>query len=130
MCDVQLREAASHVIAGHGSRGDVEPVPAIDRHDGQRQVRQFVFRKLCPHTLVNVIRGVSLGNKRQRFGPLQRGALEKALSLAERLQALTPSTNVDATIHTVIDFIRAPLDKPGCGIARQGSDCEDGNAER
>jgi hypothetical protein len=50
-------------------------------------------------------------------GEVRLGAVGTTLS-PERLQALTLSTNVDATIHNIIDFIRAPLGKPSMLRAR------------
>jgi hypothetical protein len=55
----QRRQAAGHVIARHRARGNVHPVPAVDRHDCQTEMRQLVFRELLPHALVHVVRDVS-----------------------------------------------------------------------
>ena len=76
-CRVQLRDAAGHVVARHRARGDVEPVPAVDRHDRQAQVHQFILGELRPHALVYVVRDASLRDERERFGPLERGALAR-----------------------------------------------------
>src|SRR5207247_10858544 len=61
---VQLREAAGHVVAGHRARSDVEPIPAVDRHDRQAQVHQLVLRELLPQALAPVVRATTLRAER------------------------------------------------------------------
>ena len=55
-------------------------------------MHQLVLRELLPHALVHVVRDTGLGDERERFGPLQRGALARRVvrRLAPRVEAVEP----------------------------------------
>ena len=55
-------------------------------------MRQLVLRELLPHALVHVIWDTSLGDERERFSPLQRGALPRRVvrRLAPCVKAVEP----------------------------------------
>src|ERR1043165_5867865 len=61
------------VLSGHRTKPDSEPVPAVDRDDRERQVNQFLFRKMLPHLVVNVARSVPLVDECDSLGPGKRG---------------------------------------------------------
>jgi hypothetical protein len=55
-------------------------------------VHQLVLRELLPHALVHLVWDVVLGDERERFGPLQRGALARRIvwRVAPRVEAVEP----------------------------------------
>ena len=71
------------VAARLRAESDVQPVPAVDRHDGQRQVHQFLFAELRPRLLVHFIGDVPLCDERHGLGPRKRRSL--ALRVEGRL---------------------------------------------
>ena len=74
---VHRRQASRDVVPGHRARSDVEPVPAVDRHDRQAQVHQLVLRELLAHALVDVVGHTSVGDECERLGPLERRAFAR-----------------------------------------------------
>jgi hypothetical protein len=65
------------VITANSSAPAANGRSAVDRHDRQAQVQQLVFRKLLAHALVHLVLDTSRGDERERFGPLERGALAR-----------------------------------------------------
>ena len=42
------------VVSGNGAESDAETVPSIDRHHGERQLRQFVVGELLPRLFAHL----------------------------------------------------------------------------
>ena len=72
------------VGSGDCSERDTQPVPAIDRRDGQRQILDFFGAELFLHPLVNVVGRVAFRDQRDRLGPFERRSfafgIERGLS--------------------------------------------------
>src|SRR4029079_6082225 len=71
------RQASGDVPAGHRARGDIEPVPPVDRDDRQAQVCEFVFGEFLPDPVVHLVRDVTLSDQRECFSPVERGTLSR-----------------------------------------------------
>ena len=77
----------------HFAEGDGQPVPAVDRDDGHRQIDQLNLGELCARLGVDFVRRVGRPNEREAFRPRQRRAfmvgVERRFALgAERVQPL------------------------------------------
>src|ERR1039458_6808428 len=58
----------------HFAKGDGQPIPAVDGHNCQSQVGQFLFRELLANQLKHVVGNMRVGDARDGFRPRQRGA--------------------------------------------------------
>ncbi len=63
---------ARTIVSGHRTEGDVQAIPCVDVGYGKREIDQLLLGEVRPHELVHVIRNVTLGNVRHRFGPRER----------------------------------------------------------
>lgn len=58
---------------GNRLKSDVQPIPTVDRYNGQGEINPFFFGELFAEHLVHVIGNVSVGDARDRFRPCQCG---------------------------------------------------------
>src|SRR5439155_6035601 len=69
-------DACARLIgAWNCTEANVETIGAIDRHDRERQVRQFRVSELGADLLIDFVRRMTLGDQRERLGPGQGGPL-------------------------------------------------------
>ena len=67
-----------------GPECNAEAVPAVDRHDGERQFRQLVLGELLPGLIVNFVGNMVFGNQGHRLGPRQGRPFPVGIKSASR----------------------------------------------
>ena len=99
----------------HRAEADRQPVPAIDRHGGQRQVHQLLVGKLLARLLVDFVRNVVNRDERYGLRPGQRCsfAFGKEGAFApgnEGIEALFGFAARPRGFDMQVESIRAPVD--------------------
>jgi hypothetical protein len=73
---------------------DVEAVPAVDRHDGQRELGQLGLAELLPRRCVRGIGYLLMLQSGHRLSPCQR----RALAIAVEMRRFAPSADLLAAL--------------------------------
>ena len=77
---VSSRQCAPHSVASrHGTKGDVEAVRAVDRHDSQGEIDKLRLAELSPRRFINLVRHTAFGDASHGLAPSQRRALAIAV---------------------------------------------------
>ena len=58
--------AARLILSRYGPKGNAKAIPAVDRHDGERQLDQFIVGELLSSLVINVVGDMLFGNRRLR----------------------------------------------------------------
>src|SRR5215471_10182234 len=66
---LQLLELAGLVRAGRSPESNVQSVPAVDCHDGETEIGEFLLAELLPDLLEDFVRHVGISNVGRSFGP-------------------------------------------------------------
>ncbi len=103
------------VSAGDGSRGNAQPIPAIDGCDGQREVSEFLFTELLAGFFVHGIRNMRFRDPGDGFCPSQCSAFSVAVIRRffpgiERIQALLAFADGSQVLPVHVETIRAAVD--------------------
>jgi len=67
------------IRAGNRAESDVEAIRAVDRHDRQCQIHQFLLAELSAGLVINVIRHMAFGYAREGLAPGEGRALTIAV---------------------------------------------------
>src|SRR5262249_10996521 len=103
-------------IGAGGSPGrDVQTIPAVDRRDGEGQVRQLFLREELLHPVVHVVRHVPVLDVRDRVGPGQRRpfpirVVRRLLPGVEPVEALLVLAGRPHVLPGHVDAVRAPVE--------------------
>jgi hypothetical protein len=62
-------ECARLIRAGNCPEADSQPIPAVDGHNGERPIDQFLLREALPHCGVELVRCMVVADERDRFSP-------------------------------------------------------------
>jgi hypothetical protein len=83
-----LRARCWLVFAGYRAKADRNTVPAVDRHNRERQVEDLFFTEALPYFFIHFVRRMPLCDQCDSFRPRQSGTLtvgeERTASLAMR----------------------------------------------
>jgi L-asparagine oxygenase len=80
------------ILARRIAERDAEPVPTVDGHDAEREIRQFVVVELAARLLEHFVRHMAISDARHGFRPRQRGAFALGVErrFAPRVQRVEP----------------------------------------
>src|SRR6266700_2539610 len=106
------------VDPGLGAETNSKAVPAIDRHDSQRQINQLLLAKVLAYLFVDSIWHVPLADQCEFFGPEQGCALTLTVEWCltpgvEFIEALLAFTHGASILAMHIDAVSAAIDLRG-----------------
>src|SRR5262245_42136852 len=73
-------QRARSVLAGRSLKSDIDPIPTVDRHNGERKGHQLLLVELLVSRIVNIVRYPLMIETRHRLRPGQCSPLSGSVN--------------------------------------------------
>src|SRR5690349_939088 len=95
-------------------RGNDQTVPGVDCRNRQREVPELLDREVAPHTFVDLVWRMAIGDRGQRIGPFERrpftiGVVRRLVPGIERVEPLLVLAERPEILPMHINAVGAPV---------------------